>query len=121
MTTGGKVNEYLQSISNPAVYAAGDISQHSAPPLSPVAMYEGDLVATNLLQETSRSPITGIPSVCFTVPALASVGLREREIEEAGIRYRKSEGDLSAFARSGESGRVVPRIRCILMKRMICY
>ncbi|MGI6455190.1 MAG: dihydrolipoyl dehydrogenase family protein [bacterium] len=104
---GVKVNEYLQSISNPAVYAAGDISQHSAPPLSPVAMYEGDLVATNLLQGNIEKPdYRGIPSVCFTVPALASVGLREREIEEAGIRYRKSEGDLSAFSsvrRVGES------------------
>ena len=38
---GVKVNEYLQSVSNPAVYAAGDAAATGGLPLTPVAVYEG--------------------------------------------------------------------------------
>jgi pyruvate/2-oxoglutarate dehydrogenase complex dihydrolipoamide dehydrogenase (E3) component len=41
---GVKVNEFLQSVSNPAVYAGGDAAATGGPPLTPVAEYEGALV-----------------------------------------------------------------------------
>src|SRR6266403_5096436 len=44
------VNEYLQSISTPAVYAAGDAAATGAPRLTPVAAMEGEVVAANLLK-----------------------------------------------------------------------
>ena len=37
---GVTVNAYLQSVSNPAVYAAGDAAA-SGPPLTPTAAHEG--------------------------------------------------------------------------------
>jgi glutathione reductase (NADPH) len=43
------VNDYLQSVSNSAVYAAGDAAASDGPPLTPVAGYEGRVVASNLL------------------------------------------------------------------------
>jgi glutathione reductase (NADPH) len=46
---GVKVNEYLQSISNPAVYAAGDCASSGGLPLTPVGIYDGQIVADNLL------------------------------------------------------------------------
>ena len=45
---GIKVNEFLQSVSNPAVYAAGDAAASGGPRLTPVASYEGIIVAANL-------------------------------------------------------------------------
>ena len=45
---GVVVNEYLQSISNPRVYAAGDVAS-GGQPLTPVAMAEGQVAADNLI------------------------------------------------------------------------
>jgi glutathione reductase (NADPH) len=58
---GVRVNEFLQSVSIPAVYAAGDAAASGGPPLAPVASYEGLIVAANLLQgnhQTIRDQIT---------------------------------------------------------------
>src|SRR5262249_52764703 len=47
---GVQVNQYLQSVSNPLVYAAGDSAATDGPALTPVAGYEGRIVAANLLE-----------------------------------------------------------------------
>ncbi|MFQ5740268.1 MAG: dihydrolipoyl dehydrogenase family protein [Acidobacteriota bacterium] len=80
---GVLVNEYLQSVSNPAVYAAGDAAQTSGLPLTPVAGLEGQVVAANLLDGTRARPnYAGIPTVAFTLPPVAAVGLREDDARE---------------------------------------
>lgn len=86
---GIRVNQYLQSVSNPAVYAAGDAAA-SGPNLTPVAGYEGRVVTENLLHENRRKVDHGpVPSVVFTEPPLASVGLTEKEATERGLRFRR--------------------------------
>jgi glutathione reductase (NADPH) len=88
---GVKVNEYLQSVSNPAVYSAGDAAASGNPPLTPVAGYEGNVVATNVLEgNRSKAGAGAVPTVAFTIPPLASVGLREDQAVSAGIRFRKT-------------------------------
>jgi glutathione reductase (NADPH) len=92
---GVKVNGYLQSTSNPAVYAAGDAAA-SGPPLTPVAAYEGQIVAQNLLKGNHRKPnYQGVPSVVFTVPPLASTGLLEHEARERGLQFQSKMQDMS--------------------------
>lgn len=62
---GVKVNEYLQSVSNPAVYAAGDGAASVGPPLALVAAYEGKIAAENLLNGKHRGRImTAYPLWC---------------------------------------------------------
>jgi glutathione reductase (NADPH) len=105
---GVKVNEYLQSVSNPAVYAAGDAAASPGPPLTPVATYEGKVVAENLIQGNHRKPnYEGIPSVVFTVPPLASVGLREQAARQVGLKFRVNQGDTASWY---SSRRVAERI-----------
>ena len=85
---GIEVNEYLQSVSNPSVYAAGDAAA-GGPPLTPVAGYEGKVVAENLLNGNCRTTdYRAVPSVVFTIPPLAAVGLSEQQAREQGRRFR---------------------------------
>jgi glutathione reductase (NADPH) len=59
------LNEFLQSVSNPAVYAAA-----KGPPLTPVSSHDGKVVAANLLEGNRHRPdYRGVPSVAFTPPS----------------------------------------------------
>jgi glutathione reductase (NADPH) len=86
---GIRVNEYLQSVSNHYVYAAGDAAASDGFPLTPTATYEGSLAATNLINgNTVRTNYKGLPSVVFTIPSLASVGMQEKEAQARGLKFR---------------------------------
>src|SRR5262249_20660988 len=83
-----KLNEFLQSVSNPKVYAAGDAAS-SGPPLTPVSSHDGKVVAQNLLHGNRLRPdYRGVPSVAFTIPPIARVGLSEAETPPKGIKFR---------------------------------
>lgn len=85
-----ELNEFLQSVSNPAVYAAGDTAQ-KGPPLTPVSGHDAKVVAANLLKGNQRKPdYTGVPSVAFTVPPIAALGMAEAEAREQGLKFRTS-------------------------------
>jgi glutathione reductase (NADPH) len=96
---GVVVNEYLQSVSNLRVYAAGDaVRLPGKAPLTPVAAYESGIVASNLLKGNSRMPdYHGIPSVVFTIPPLARVGLTEVEARNQGLDIRIRCEDTSSW------------------------
>ncbi len=96
---GVRVNEFLQSITNPRVYAAGDVATSPGSlPLTPVAGYQGTIVASNLLKGNLRSPdYRGIPSVVFTVPPLAGVGLTEAQAREQRLDIRVNAQDTSGW------------------------
>lgn len=78
------VNEFLQSVSNPAVYACGDVADKGLP-LTPLASYEGKIVADNILNGNRQTYTNDpVPSTVFTVPPLASVGLTEEQARDQG-------------------------------------
>jgi len=84
---GPEVDEYLRSVSNPNVFVAGDALGKTRA-LSPVASYEGKIVSHNLLHnEMIRPAYESIPSVVFTVPAFAGVGLTEKAAREKGLDF----------------------------------
>jgi glutathione reductase (NADPH) len=92
-----KVDEFLRSVSNPAVYVCGD-ALWSAPQLSPVATYEGQIVGNNIVNgPSSRPDYAPIPSCVYTIPALASVGLTEAAAKEKGLRMKVHAQDLSGW------------------------
>lgn len=96
-----RVNAYLQSITNANIYAAGDAAMSpGALPLTPVAAHQGIIVASNILHGNKKSPdYRGIPTVVFTTPPLASVGLTEEEARLKGLKVRvKSEDTREWFS-----------------------
>ena len=101
---GVSVNEYLQSVSNPAVYAAGDAAA-SGPPLTPVADHQSDVVGTNLLEGNKKTAdYTGLASAVFTEPPIASAGLTERAAREQGLKFRVHREDTSGWLSSQRAG-----------------
>ncbi len=83
---GVTVEGHLQSTSNPAVWAAGDSADTAGMPLTPVAVAEAKVAASNMIKATTTSPdYAGIPTAVFTIPELVRVGMLEQEAIDHGI------------------------------------
>ncbi len=95
---GVTVNPFLQSVTNPQIYAVGDVAASGGPPLTPVAGYEGRIAAANLLRGNHRQvDYRGVASAVFTVPPLAMVGLTEEAAGKQGLDYEVREGDSTGW------------------------
>lgn len=82
------LDKTFRSTSNPAVYAAGDAAGGPLP-LTPVAALEAHALVANLLENKGATvDYTGIPSVVFTLPPLARVGLLEAQAIAQGLHFR---------------------------------
>ncbi|MEO1168783.1 MAG: NAD(P)/FAD-dependent oxidoreductase [Pseudomonadota bacterium] len=91
---GVAVNAYLQSESNPCVYAAGDAADTQGTPLTPVAVFEGKVAASNMLKGNQTKPdYRDVPSAVFTIPELTRVGMLEDEAKASGHSVRVVEND----------------------------
>lgn len=82
-----KVNEYLQSVSAPHIYAVGDSAGKRQQ--SPVAWYEGPIAAHNAIKGNERKiDFSVFPTAIFTIPAVGQVGLTEAEALNRGIKAK---------------------------------
>jgi glutathione reductase (NADPH) len=92
-----KLNEFLQSVSNSAVYAVGDAAS-SGPPLTPVSSHDAKVVAANMLEGNHARPnYLGVPSVAFTTPPIASVGMSEQQVRDSGVKFRMQSENASSW------------------------
>jgi glutathione reductase (NADPH) len=114
---GVLVNEYLQSVSNPLVWAAGDCATTEGPRLTPVAAYEGRIVAANLLEGRHATvDYRAIPSVVFTLPPLARVGLTEEQARARGLDVIVRHEDTSAWSSSRRVGEDCSAFKVLIEK-----
>ncbi len=101
---GIAVNEFMQSVSNPRVYAIGDCA---ATPfmLATVADEEGKIAGHNILHNNAKKvDYDVIPSAVFTIPSLASVGLTEAQAQAKGLNYRVNKGTTKNWPSSKRIG-----------------
>ena len=95
---GVHVAAHLQSTTNSAVYAAGDSANTPGMPLTPVAVFESKVAASNLLKGTTTVPdYAGVPTAVFTIPELARVGMLEQEARDQGIDVDVRYNDTSSW------------------------
>lgn len=84
---GIKVNGAMRT-TNPAIFAVGDCAD-SGLNLTPVSAYEARIAGKNLLagQDERSVSYPPIPSVVFTLPMAASVGLSQADASEQGLKF----------------------------------
>ncbi len=102
---GVRVDEHLRSLGDAHVWAAGDAADKGLP-LTPVASKEGKVVAAGILGEDSVYDGRAVPSVCFSDPPLAGVGMSAAQAAERGDSVhveRADTGDWFSQRRVGQT------------------
>lgn len=97
------VNEKMET-NIPGVYAAGDVVGGLM--LAHVASSEGLTAVTNIMGGAGRIDYNAVPSAIFTSPEIASVGLREFQAEEKGIKVRSGHFQFRALAKAHAIGEI---------------
>jgi glutathione reductase (NADPH) len=114
---GVTVAGHLQSTTNPAVYAAGDAADTLGKPLTPVAVFEGKVAASNMLKGTTTAPdYTAVPTTVFTIPELNRVGLLEHEARESGLDFDVRHNDTSGWYSNYRVGETTASAKIIIDK-----
>ncbi len=85
---GITVNEKLQIPNHPHIYPCGDVAATKGAPLTPVVSMEAALVAKNILGGNEKIDYPAIPSVVFTSPKLASIGISMEEATANPEKYQ---------------------------------
>ena len=113
---GVTVNEYLQSVSNPAVYAVGDAAA-TAYQLATTADQEGAAAAENIIFGNRRTcDVSVVPSAVFTLPPLATVGMGEAEARRSGLDIGVNKGEMTGWPSSRRIGQSHAAYKVILEK-----
>ncbi|MEM1214939.1 MAG: NAD(P)/FAD-dependent oxidoreductase [Bacteroidota bacterium] len=90
---GIKVNGHLQCQGAENIYALGDVIGEQ--PFTPAATYEADTLVHNLLRDTKQEvDYTGLPTVVYTYPKMASVGQTAEQLDAAKVDYKTIQRDL---------------------------
>ena len=93
---GVHVDEHLRSVSAAHVWAAGDAADAGLP-LTPVASKQGKVVAGGILGEDAAYDGRAVPSVCFSDPPLAAVGMSTTEADAKGEAVKVLRADTSEW------------------------
>ncbi|GAA3012618.1 dihydrolipoyl dehydrogenase family protein [Tetragenococcus solitarius] len=92
-TKGVKVNNHLQSdVSH--IYAVGDSAASPAPKLTPAAGYEANYVVGQILGDRTEIEYPYIPTIVFSLPKMAQVGITVNQAREDIERYEVKTVDM---------------------------
>ncbi|MHB1017703.1 MAG: dihydrolipoyl dehydrogenase family protein [Coriobacteriia bacterium] len=111
---GIEVDTRMRSVGNELVYAVGDAAAVGAP-LTPVAIAQARAVVADILMPGSGifvDPVT--PSVVFSDPVLASVGMTPEQAAEQGIEVEVKLTDTSTWASSRRIGQRVSGAKMVI-------
>ncbi len=98
-----KVNDFLQTTS-PDIYSIGDVTGGML--LAHVASKEGIIAARNIMGAEEKMDHSVVPAAIFTSPEIASVGMRQHELEEKGIPFRTGQSQYRALGKAHAIGEI---------------
>jgi glutathione reductase (NADPH) len=109
-----KINEFLQSTTNPSVWVCGDCLVTS-PQLSPIATYEGKIVGHNIVNGPTQKPdYEIIPTCVYTIPALSSVGITEKEAADKNLEVKITVNEMTGWFSSKSYAETVAWAKVII-------
>ncbi len=82
----------------PGIYAVGDVTGKVM--LAHVASFQGTVAASNACGKEAHMSYKAVPSIIFTHPEIASVGLNAEQAEKEGLSYTIGKFPFQALARS---------------------
>jgi dihydrolipoamide dehydrogenase len=104
------VNENMET-SVPGIYAIGDVTGKIL--LAHVASHQGLVAVENALGGDEKMDYAVIPSGIFTMPEIGSVGLREKEAVEKGIKVRVGRFPYRALGKAHAMGEITGMVKVI--------
>lgn len=105
-----EVNEKMET-NIEGIYAAGDVTGGIL--LAHVASREGIIAAYNACGVEKKMDYSTVPSAIFTSPEIGSVGLREHQAEEKGIKIRTGHFQFRALGKAHAIGEIAGFIKVI--------
>ena len=105
------VNEYLET-NVEGVYAIGDLIP--TPALAHVASREGVVAVQNaVLDKKKKMSYKAVPGCTFVEPEIASVGMKEKDAEKAGIQYKVGRFDFRGLGKAQAMGKLQGFVKII--------
>lgn len=101
--------DYQTSV--PGIYAIGDVIGGKM--LAHVASEEGRVAVERMAGMDSLVPYHAVPSVIFTFPEIATVGMTEEEAKQAGLAYRVGKFQFAANSKAVAMGETDGLIKVI--------
>jgi dihydrolipoamide dehydrogenase len=104
------VNERMET-SVPGIYAIGDVTGNMM--LAHVASRQGLVAVANVLGADSRMDYNVVPAGIFTMPEIGSVGLREGQAIEKGLKYRVGRFQFRGLGKAHAMGEITGMAKII--------
>ncbi|RPI34187.1 MAG: dihydrolipoyl dehydrogenase, partial [Nitrospiraceae bacterium] len=95
----------------PGIYAIGDVTGGIL--LAHMASREGLVAAKNIMGIDARIDYNVVPAAIFTSPEIASVGLREHQAADKGIKYKTGHFQFRALGKAHAMGDIAGFIKLI--------
>jgi dihydrolipoamide dehydrogenase len=104
------VNERMET-SVPGIFAIGDVTGNIM--LAHVASHQGLVAVENALGGNAAMDYHCVPAGIFTMPEIGSVGLREWEAREKGIKYQVGRFQFRGLGKAHAMGEIVGMAKII--------
>ncbi|MDI6743944.1 MAG: dihydrolipoyl dehydrogenase [Thermodesulfovibrionales bacterium] len=104
------VNEKMET-NVPDIYAVGDVTGGML--LAHTSSTQGIITAKNIMGHNENIDYSTVPAAIFTSPEIASVGLREHQAEEKGIRIRTGRFQFRGLGKAHAMGEITGFVKVI--------